>query len=459
MPELEFKAHGAITLKELRKVSNQQMVYRSAHVGNIGLYNLAGAASASHRRKRGKATGITLLLYDRNLVGVDKNYSPGAVIFGNNSTHFVNSGGKTLAGTQAPDRLSAFTELSPDAKRQISEKLGLSVEEIPDTLAGLHYKTAKKAYAQGSGGVMTQSEYFVKHEVLLKRILTAWVKAGKLEVFNRVLLGDGTVLPLKSTPIRQDRLFSDRVSVPVEELVQEVINANRVLAKSVVEGKVPELKKGEGHFGVLLEAKALYALHSLLDAYKGHPHGTKFNTERMQVFHLSGPDAIKYSSKPEFVKGVQELVRLAQPQAAFPKVIEFHLLPQTHLNFASDSKTVEKLETAVDLWKKLNALAKENAVKIKAATNEDRTRVIAECSAKINPEREKLRVLSRALGDYLGVHSQVTGFQRTTMYDVVHGKYGKLRLPHNIGDLTLDELGKLRQFMEQGASAPEKGSK
>ncbi len=453
MPELEFKTHGEITPKQLAELSRSQTIVRSAHLGNVGLYNLAGAAKLSAKKRSFRNPGVTLLLLDRNLLGRDTNYRPKSVIFNQAITPVLRAGGKDVLDQPQPDFLTPFSPISEQMRDKLAKLLGVSQSEIPGTLAGLHYKTAKKAYGQGAGTVVTWSEYLNSHEKLLRSILNAWVKAGKYNVFDRVIIPGGQLAHLTSSTPRNGALFYQTKDggsikrVQIEDLVQFTLNANRSLAHAVKTGTVPEAKS-DGNVGVMFNVEASTALGALLEARKAHPSGTPFNSERMAVYHLSGPDYIKYGSKADFVKEVSELVSLAKPAGAFPKTIEFHLLPQTNLNLAGNSATAKKLEEIIAHWKGLSALQKEKGEKIKAAQPTEKRQLIGEYDSRIRTFRDVLSKKILALKIHFVDHASVLGLRRTTIYDIVHGDHGPVHLPRNARNMTLTEMGKLQKFID-----------
>ncbi|MBI4043644.1 MAG: hypothetical protein HY393_02455 [Candidatus Diapherotrites archaeon] len=406
------------TPRELSRRSHGR-VFRSAHIGNLAVYNIAGTLGRiASKGGRLHTTGITLQLYDRTSPAADKNYHPGRIIFN----------GKDVSFFENSERLTPFMFLSGDQRKAAAEFLGVSVKQIPENLATLHVRIMQRI-ARGAR-VYTFSQYLAEKERRVKSVLDHLIQKGHWEIFDRYVDREGNIHRLAKE--NEDELvYGTGIRVKKSDGVMQALKANRELAKIVSTGKRPN-----EDIGLLVSVKAVTLLSVVLEAYG--------KRKSQQVFHASGPDMVNYVLSEAYLKEFGKLAEAMEDFPHLPLVSEFKVFPLLPLRIMAPKSNAEQTRLTNRLAALLQRKRRIERAKyaLKYATPEQKKALLARTGPLEKTINAQLEETGKALAPHLLPQDSTVKdnyFQRRWMYDQWHNPK-EYELPLGLAVRTIGEL-------------------
>ncbi|PSO44642.1 hypothetical protein BRC21_01145 [Candidatus Saccharibacteria bacterium SW_7_54_9] len=270
-----------ISLDELAEKTAQASVLRSAHVGNQYSSNVA---VFEH--------GLPTVLYDRTIApsngpGTDRNYRP-EVLMQARDSHPL------LEREAHPYRMATHLEIE-----QMPENLDERVRQQAGKYAvDLHLNSLREGFPRTPSE--THSQYLRRHQAVTAEMLDILGEDDDfLNSLNRQVSPQGTVskLPEHADPARcVENIGWFGIDSPESGVV--IPNQFNVLQYGVVEA---------------------------------------LETQAADVYHLSGPDMIKYAQQQELQDTLQQFYARIKQQASFadllPETLRFHVVPTAHFKF------------------------------------------------------------------------------------------------------------------------------
>ncbi len=274
--EFKILSGGNFTMNELLKLQKRgHVVVRTSHAGNDYLSNMLLYS-----------VGVKCHLFDRNMIGKDKNYHP---------EYIISQGEKILIAKQK-DVLLPFGEFNKDAQANCCR---LKAFKNPFQT---HYASLSSLFEDN---MKTESNFLNENQELVSK-LVYYLNKIDANLFVRSVSERGETKLLQSSSGNVDDYFLRTIEKCVDAAV----------------GKESDFSKG-----LLPTVEGTIIINAVVCAMV---------SQKNKVFELSGPDMIKYALKKNFIARLNRLyVQLKGLMPEIPNVLTLYIVPSFYFRFGS----------------------------------------------------------------------------------------------------------------------------